>query len=132
MNFFPKVFVISLCQIICLLAGCQNQDRDQDWPVYLGDKSSSQYSTLDQITKDNVDQLEIAWTFNAGERPEGSRIQLECNPLIIDGVLYGTTAQLIVFALDAATGEALWQFDPYESRISQGNGRVNRSGTNRG
>jgi quinoprotein glucose dehydrogenase len=83
----------------------------KDWPVYLGDKAASHYSTLAQITPDNVARLEVAWTFNTGDLREGST-QIQCNPLVIDGVLYGTTAQSKVFALDAATGRELWRFAP--------------------
>jgi quinoprotein glucose dehydrogenase len=84
-----------------------------DWPVYLGDKSASHYSTLTQITPANVTQLEVAWTWHAGDaRPDTSQIQ--CNPLVIDGVLYGTTPGLKLFALDAATGRELWHYEPPE------------------
>jgi quinoprotein glucose dehydrogenase len=85
----------------------------RDWPVYLGDKSASHYSTLAQITPANVTQLEVAWTWHAGDaRPDTSQIQ--CNPLVIDGVLYGTTPGLKLFALDAATGRELWHYEPPE------------------
>ena len=57
---------------------------------------------------------------------------MECNPLIIDGVLCSTTAELVVVALDAASGELKWQFDPFALRATEAGGRVNRSGVNRG
>ena len=87
---------------------------DKNWPTYLGDKSASHYSTLSQITPENVNQLEIAWTWNAGDAPEGDQTQIQCNPLVIDGVLYGTTPKLKLFALEAATGRELWRFEPQE------------------
>lgn len=99
---------------------------DVDWPAYLGDKSSSQYSTLNQITTENVDQLKVAWTYNSGGVGEDNRSQIQCNPLVIDGVLYGSSPQLVLFALNAATGKELWRFNPFggnESRPSLG---VNR------
>jgi quinoprotein glucose dehydrogenase len=40
------------------------------------------------------------------------RTQIQCNPLIIDGVLYGTSPKLRVFALNAATGKRIWEFNP--------------------
>ncbi len=86
----------------------------RDWPVYLGDKAASHYSELKQITAANVTQLEVAWTWHAGDA-RGSSTQIQCNPLIIDGVLYGTTPQLRLFALDAATGRELWRFEPAEA-----------------
>jgi len=85
----------------------------RDWPVYLGDKSASHYSTLSQITPANVARLEMAWTFNTGDAREGST-QMQCNPLIIGGVLYATTPQSKVVALEAATGRELWRFAPLE------------------
>ena len=86
----------------------------RDWPVYLGDKAASHYSTLDQITPANVSRLEVAWTWHAGDA-RGSSTQIQCNPLVIDGVLYGTTPQLKLFALDAATGRELWRYEPAEA-----------------
>ncbi len=85
----------------------------RDWPVYLGDKAASHYSTLTQITPANVSRLEMAWTFHAGDLREGST-QMQCNPLIIGGVLYATTPQSKVVALEAATGRELWRFAPLE------------------
>lgn len=85
---------------------------DSDWPAYLGDKASSHYSTLKQITPRNVAKLEVAWQYNSGGMDRNNRSQIQCNPLIIDGVLYGTTPDLKLFALDAATGREKWRFDP--------------------
>ena len=100
---------------------------DVDWPTYLGDKASSQYSELDQITPENVQQLTVAWTYNSGGAGEDNRSQIQCNPLIIDGVLYGSSPDLVLFALNAATGEELWRFNPF----GQGETR-NSLGVNRG
>ncbi|MFM7213876.1 MAG: PQQ-binding-like beta-propeller repeat protein, partial [Verrucomicrobiota bacterium] len=85
---------------------------DSNWPVYLGDASSSHYSTLRQITPRNVGRLQVAWTFHGGGADPNNRSQIQCNPLVIDGVLYGTTADLQVVALDAAMGVERWRFDP--------------------
>jgi quinoprotein glucose dehydrogenase len=86
---------------------------DRNWPAYLGDKSASHYSSLAQITPENVGRLELAWTYHGGEtRPDTSQIQ--CNPLVIDGVIYATTPALKVVAIEAATGRELWRFAPAE------------------
>lgn len=98
---------------------------DSDWPAYLGDKASSHFSTLKQITPRNVAKLEVAWQFNCGGMDRNNRSQIQCNPLIIDGVLYGTTPDLKLFALDAATGREKWRFDP-ASIPSMTKGGVNR------
>ncbi|MBL9186350.1 MAG: PQQ-binding-like beta-propeller repeat protein [Opitutaceae bacterium] len=92
-----------------LVAFAAGAAQAADWPAYLGDKASSHYSTLSEITPDNVARLEVAWTYQAGGL--GGRTQIQCNPLVIDGVLYGTTPDLQLFALDAATGAERWRFD---------------------
>lgn len=87
------------------------QFADADWPVYHGDPTASHYSQLSQITKENVGQLEMAWTYNSSEQlPEG-RTDNQCNPIIIDGVLYGSSPDGYFFAINAATGEEIWQYD---------------------
>jgi quinoprotein glucose dehydrogenase len=81
-----------------------------DWPVYGGGPENIRYSTLKQIDRGNVRNLKIAWTFDTGDAFKGSEMQ--CNPIIVEGVLYATTPKLRVVALDAATGKQIWAFDP--------------------
>ncbi len=78
----------------------------RSWPSYGGGPEQMRYSSLDQITTANVEQLEVAWTYDSGE--EGG---LQTNPIVIDGRLYTTTPQHHVVALDAATGALIWKFD---------------------
>ena len=82
---------------------------DGEWPVYGGTKANTKYSPLDQINRDNVHRLEVAWVYHAGD--EGYTI--ETNPIVVDGVLYATSPSVNALALDAATGEEIWTFDPY-------------------
>lgn len=98
----------------------------QDWSTYLGDSSSSQYSTLSQINRDNAHLLEEAWRWSGGDADPDNRSQIQCNPLVIDGVLYGTSASLHLHALNAATGEELWEFDPFEGDQGPSGFGVNR------
>jgi quinoprotein glucose dehydrogenase len=102
------------------------RSADHDWSTYLGDKASSQYSPLKQLTPRNVAKLEVAWTYTAGGADRQNRSQIQCNPLVVDGVLYGTTPDLQAFALDAATGRELWRFDPASIP------GLTKSGVNRG
>jgi len=81
-----------------------------DWPVYGGSDDHTHFTTLSQITASNVRQLTVAWTYDTHDAFPGSEMQT--NPIVIDGVLYGTSPKLRVFALDAATGKELWSFDP--------------------
>jgi len=82
-----------------------------EWQTYLGDLASRQWSPLQQIDRTNVSSLEVAWTYHSGA-PEIPGLQLQFNPLVVAGVLYGSSPNLDLFALDAATGEELWRFEP--------------------
>ena len=89
-----------------------SREAGRDWPVYLGGNSSNQYSPLQEISKNNIRRLQVAWEYHTGDDVSGDRTQIQCNPLIIGGVLYGTSPRLKAFALDAATGKLIWEFDP--------------------
>ncbi len=81
-----------------------------DWKEYNGSGNRDHYSSLTQITKDNVSQLKVAWVYaSGGADTAGNRTQMQCNPVIVNGVLYGVNAGIQVFALEAATGKGLWK-----------------------
>lgn len=86
-----------------------------NWAVYLGDDERTHYSTLTDINPSNVHRLEVAWTYRSGDFEPTMRTQIQCNPLIVDGVFFGTTALQVLVALDAATGRERWRFDPRKS-----------------
>ncbi|MCB9725648.1 MAG: PQQ-binding-like beta-propeller repeat protein [Spirochaetaceae bacterium] len=95
----------------------------REWRHYLGDPARSHTSPLTRIDRTNVDRLELAWTYDTGPL-EGSLSQIQCNPIVVDGVLYATTGRAHPFALDAATGRELWRFDPVaHGSASQGHNR---------
>ncbi len=91
---------------------------EREWRTYLGDRASTHRSALDQITKENVSELEIAWTYDAGDASDSGGSQLQFNPLVVKGVLYGVSPSLRLFALDAGNGEELWSFSPDTSSKS--------------
>lgn len=106
----------TLTGLFALIGFAVHAAESTDWPSYLGDQGRSHYSPLKQINASNVKTLEVAWTYQSGgARPDG-RSQIQCNPLIVDGVLYGTSPELVLFALDAATGKELWRFSPLKGR----------------
>ena len=86
--------------------------KELDWRNVGGDKGNTRYSSLKQIHRNNVKQLQVAWTYRTGDASKGSTIQ--CTPLMIGGTLYLTTVRSKVVALDASTGSERWKFDPYE------------------
>ena len=87
-----------------------------NWAAYLGDKHSSQFTPMTQINKENVKNLKVAWIYNTKDADlEKNRTQIQCNPLIINGIIYGSTPKLKFFALDAQSGKEIWTFDPFAS-----------------
>lgn len=101
-----------------LLYGCRQ--RSADWPVYGGSRSADHYSALTQIDTNNVSALQPAWEYHCGDSSAGTQIQ--ANPLIINGVLYGISPKLKLFALDAASGKPAWTFDPVDPSAVKGKG----------
>ena len=108
-------YPISIALITVALHACMPTNKkdtlvlNTNWDTYLGDPARTHYSPLAQITPDNVNQLQVAWSYNSGGL-RGSRSTMFTSPLIVDGVLYGLSPRLVAFALDAATGEELWRY----------------------
>lgn len=81
-----------------------------NWSEYNGDGNRSHYSTINQINKENISKLKVAWEYSSGGADTaGNGTQMQCNPIIIDGVLFGVSANTQVFAVNAATGKDLWK-----------------------
>lgn len=117
--FMIKKITIALSLVTLYLIACKNSTSSdsvkQDysgWRTYAGSKDGIRYSSSDQITTGNVSQLQVAWTYSSHDKDTGNRTQNQCNPIMVDGVLYGTTPTLKLFALNAVTGEQKWLFDP--------------------
>ena len=81
-----------------------------EWNAYGAGESAQRYSELAQITPENVKALKRVWTFHTGDTPE--RYGSELTPLKIGDAIYGCTPMNKLFALNAATGEKLWMYDP--------------------
>ena len=90
-------------------------DADRDWPAYAGDKGSTKYSPLDQINKNNIKNLRVAWTRSG--LPEELRASFpdaqaaanyQHTPLVVGGVMYMSSAVGAVVALDPTTGKTIW------------------------
>ncbi len=77
------------------------------WLSYGGTYDEQRFSRLKNITQENVKDLGVAWTYDL----ETSR-GVEATPIVVDGVMYVTSAWSIVYALDAKTGEELWTYNP--------------------
>src|SRR6476646_2306655 len=107
---------LALCALSLLLIACNSVQRDKfsGWNMVHGNSTANKYSSLAQIDTTNVQQLEVAWTYHTGDADTAAHSQIQCNPIIVNGVLYGTTPQLKLVAIDAATGKEKWVFTPFE------------------
>jgi quinoprotein glucose dehydrogenase len=96
---------------------CQTKTmRFSGWPAYNGSYEAIKYSSLTGIDTVNVHQLKVAWVYHTGDADTVNHSQIQCNPIMVNGILYGTSPSLKLFALDAGTGKERWVFDPESSR----------------
>lgn len=116
---------IAVAASLIIFINCKAQvNLDRTWSVYKSDESSSNYSPLNQINTANVSQLQTAWTFFMHDKSAGSQSgRSECNPIIVDGVMYATSANQWAYAIDAASGKEVWSFNPLYGKET---GEVNR------
>jgi len=108
----------------------QTGAKNNEWPAYRGDQASTAYSPADLITKDNVKNLQVAWTwkFDNYGGAASETLNTETTPLMVNGVLYFTAgARRTVVAAKADTGETLWTWRPDEgARFDQAPRKVHR------
>lgn len=91
-------------------------DMGGEWREYGRTGEGVRYSPLDQITPENVGDLEVVWTARHGQIPDALQANADQNtPLYIDGTVYHCAYNNVVTALDGATGEVRWQFNPQSS-----------------
>jgi len=111
----PRFHFLLVCPVLWLLC-ISNVTAQTDWPYVAGDAGGMRYSTLNQINRTNIKDLKPAWVFHTPGHDSppvnSTRFAIECTPIVIDGVMYVTSADTEVIALDAATGRELWRFDP--------------------
>lgn len=119
---FPVSGLAAIAVAACAVAFGQ----PREWPVYGADSAGTKYSALAQINRANVAQLKPAWIYRCDDMTERPASTIQCNPVIIDGTAYLTTPGLKLVALNAATGEERWRFDPWNGARGRG---VNRGVT---
>jgi len=78
------------------------------WQRSHGDNGGMRYSALDQINRDNVTNLQVAWTYHSAD----TNNSLQCNPIIVGRTLFTPTPGDLVVAVDAVTGTEIWRFKP--------------------
>ena len=107
---FFKVF----CLIVILQSACKNENSTDytAWKYYNGTPGALKYSSLKEIDTLNISSLQPIWTYQTGDADTAARSQIQTNPIVINGVLYGISPQLKLFALKAENGKNIWVFDP--------------------
>ncbi|MGV3724120.1 MAG: pyrroloquinoline quinone-dependent dehydrogenase, partial [Actinomycetota bacterium] len=109
--------------LACGLAGSALAG-DRGWPNFGNDKGAMRHSPLKSIHRANVDELKVAWTYHTGDS-DGER-PIQCTPIVVDGVMYVTTVQAEIAALDPATGREKWRFRTGTDPKASGHRMANR------
>ncbi|MEE4360445.1 MAG: PQQ-dependent dehydrogenase, methanol/ethanol family [Pseudomonadales bacterium] len=87
------------------------RETPEEWLTYGGTYDEQRHSGLTQIDRDTIGDLGVAWTYELS-----TARGVEATPIVVDGAMYVTSAWSVVHALDAATGEELWVYDPEVDR----------------
>ena len=119
-SYVSLITIAAICTISCNHDNSAKTDSNKytTWTSYLGGPDRNHYSTLSQISLENVTQLKMAWSYSA---PDSGQMQM--NPIVVDSILYGVTSSLRAVALDARTGREIWRFGDtlnLESATSRG------------
>lgn len=123
-----KKTLVPISLALLLALGCTSSKNSiptgKDWPRYGGNWAGNRYSPLDQINTSNVSNLDVAWTYSTLDAPEPGAAgrpsrpaAIQCQPIVVNGILYGTSGDLKLFALDAGTGKEKWKFVPKNSQV---------------
>lgn len=101
---------------VVLLYSCGDSKKEYaNWERYKGSDESINYSSLSQVDTSNVKKLQVAWVYKTGDADTVNYSQIQCNPIMVNGILYGTSAKMKLFAIDASTGKQKWVFNPFDS-----------------
>jgi quinoprotein glucose dehydrogenase len=124
---------IAALSLVLIVRPAMQERPSHPWPAYGGDDGASRYSPLDDINRENVSRLSVAWTWRPGEtRLEEFGTEpgtFQNTPLMIDDVLYVSTPYNRVVALDPVSGRERWRYDPEPFKDGQppnGTGFVHR------
>ncbi len=132
----PFALVASFCLVLATATTLLAAEKQPvgDWRHYSGDKGSMKYAPLDQINAENASKMKILWTWDSPDIPIQDKNRRlfsfahEYTPLAVGGILYTSTSLAQVAAIDGATGETLWVFNPkaYEAGRPTNLGFVHR------
>ena len=106
----PDTFIIPAAKTeeLTRANGWPTMEDFKHWDRSLGGPTSNRFSSLTQITKQNVKDLKLAWEYHSKD----GTANIQCNPIIVDGVMFAPTAGWSIVAIDASNGNELWRFTP--------------------
>src|SRR5215467_1601163 len=112
-----RIRTLLIVLFVCVASiRAQQGTQNGEWRTHGGDAGSTRYSPLDQVNKENVKTLKVAWTWKS-DNFGTLEYKNETTPLMVNGVLYFTAGtRRNVVALDPGTGETLWTW-----RMDEGN-----------
>src|ERR1700756_104567 len=105
---FP-VWKCAIALLCCAFSIEPSMAQTLNWPYYGNDVYNSRYQSIDQINPTNVSQLKPAWTFNTGVAADPN-MSMEMTPIVVNGMMFITTGDDDVFALDPTTGKQIWHY----------------------
>lgn len=112
-----RASAVTLLLILPVSSWAQPDSLQHEWPSYGGDAASSKYVPLEQIHRDNVNGLQIAWSWETPDNAifqnddRASAGEYKSTPIMVNGTLYVSTSLGQVAAIDASTGQEQWVFD---------------------
>lgn len=112
---------MGIAAITILAFSCSHPaGNEEDWAAAGGNAGQTKFSGLTQVNKQNVAGLKEAWVYHSGNTSGN----VQCNPLVVDGVMYVTTPDQHLVAVNAVDGKEIWRFNP--ARNDEAFGAVNR------
>ena len=108
-------WLLFLSVLILMLACDPQQPTYLSWAKTGGGSENLKYSALQQIDTTNYAKLGVAWVYHTENNDSTKFGPMECNPIIVEGVMYGVSPKLKLFAVNAATGKEIWTFNPADS-----------------
>lgn len=102
-----------------MLACGPQQPTYLSWAKTGGGSENLKYSALQQIDTTNYAKLSVAWVYHTENNDSTKFGPMECNPIVVNGVLYGVSPKLKLFAVNAATGKEIWTFNPADSAANK-------------
>jgi quinoprotein glucose dehydrogenase len=107
---FRRSFLPSLALALFATTSAAQSPTPTEWPAYGRDAGGSRFAPIDQVNRENVSRLQVAWTYRTGEPGTDGR-SFEATPILVEGTLYLSTPLGKIIALDPVTGTERWKHD---------------------